>query len=112
VAHLNCGAVMLQTLEHPNDQLLRELAPQVLGAVVRRFRDFAAAEDAVQDALIAASWRWYWRRCGVSNDSVENRVALLNPEWDVHVLQSSRCHAEKCSQKFSIIHMLALTFLS
>lgn len=58
MAHLNCGAVMLQTLEHPNDQLLRELAPQVLGAVVRRFRDFAVAEDAVQEALIAAAGQW------------------------------------------------------
>ena len=35
----------------------RELAPQVLG-VVRRFRDSAAAEDAVQKALIAASLQW------------------------------------------------------
>ncbi len=41
-------------LEH----LLRELAPQVLGAVVRRFRDFAAAEDAVQEALLAAATQW------------------------------------------------------
>jgi RNA polymerase sigma factor (sigma-70 family) len=38
--------------------LLRELAPQVLGAVIRRSRDFAAAEDAVQQALIAAAERW------------------------------------------------------
>jgi RNA polymerase sigma factor (sigma-70 family) len=38
--------------------LVRELAPQVLGAVVRRFRDFAAAEDAVQEALIAAVMQW------------------------------------------------------
>ena len=40
------------------EHLLRELAPQVLGAVVRRFRDFAAAEDAVQEALIAAATQW------------------------------------------------------
>jgi RNA polymerase sigma factor (sigma-70 family) len=40
------------------EHLLRELAPQVLGVVVRRFRDFAAAEDAVQEALIAASRQW------------------------------------------------------
>src|SRR6188474_586937 len=40
------------------EHLLRELAPQVLGVVVRRFRDFAAAEDAVQEALIAASLQW------------------------------------------------------
>lgn len=38
--------------------LLRELAPQVLGAVARREGDFAAAEDAVQEALIAASEQW------------------------------------------------------
>jgi RNA polymerase sigma factor (sigma-70 family) len=38
--------------------LLRELAPQVLGAVARRFRDFAAAEDAVQEALITATLKW------------------------------------------------------
>jgi RNA polymerase sigma factor (sigma-70 family) len=30
----------------------------VLGAMVRRFRDFAACEDAVQDALIAAADQW------------------------------------------------------
>jgi RNA polymerase sigma factor (sigma-70 family) len=40
------------------EQLLRQLAPQVLGATLRRFRDFAAAEDAVQEALIAASAQW------------------------------------------------------
>jgi RNA polymerase sigma factor (sigma-70 family) len=38
--------------------LLRELGPQVLGAVVRRHEDFAAAEDAVQEALIAAATQW------------------------------------------------------
>src|SRR5687767_6896805 len=38
--------------------LLRELAPQVLGAVLRRYNDFASAEDAVQEALIAAAERW------------------------------------------------------
>ncbi len=41
-----------------NPELLRELAPQVLAAVLRRFRDFAAAEDAVQDALLAAAQAW------------------------------------------------------
>lgn len=40
------------------EHLLRELAPQVLGPVVRRFRDFGACEDAVQEALIAAADRW------------------------------------------------------
>jgi RNA polymerase sigma factor (sigma-70 family) len=40
------------------EHLLRELAPQVLGAVVRRHRDIAASEDAVQEALIAAAEQW------------------------------------------------------
>ena len=40
------------------EQLLRDLAPQVLGATLRRFRDFAACEDAVQEALIAAATQW------------------------------------------------------
>jgi RNA polymerase sigma factor (sigma-70 family) len=40
------------------EDLLRDLAPQVLGAVLRRYDDFAAAEDAVQDALVAAAEQW------------------------------------------------------
>jgi RNA polymerase sigma factor (sigma-70 family) len=40
------------------EHLLRELAPQVLGSVIRRFHDFAAAEDAVQEALLAAALQW------------------------------------------------------
>src|SRR5437660_1471495 len=40
------------------EHLLRELAPQVLGAVARRFRDFSSAEDAVQEAMIAAFTQW------------------------------------------------------
>jgi RNA polymerase sigma factor (sigma-70 family) len=46
--------------EPPADvgRLLRELAPQVLGGVTRRHRDFGAAEDAVQEALMAAARQW------------------------------------------------------
>lgn len=40
------------------DDLLRELAPRVLGALVRRYGHFDAAEDAVQEALLAAATRW------------------------------------------------------
>jgi RNA polymerase sigma factor (sigma-70 family) len=45
---------------HPRsvEQLLRDLTPQVLGALARRHRAFAAAEDATQEALIAASMQW------------------------------------------------------
>jgi RNA polymerase sigma factor (sigma-70 family) len=38
--------------------LLRELTPQVLGALVRRYGHFAIAEDAVQEALLAAAVQW------------------------------------------------------
>jgi RNA polymerase sigma factor (sigma-70 family) len=40
------------------EDLLRELAPQVLGVLVRRYRDFDAAEDAVQESLLAAAVHW------------------------------------------------------
>src|SRR5262245_43972597 len=38
--------------------LLRQLAPQALGAVVRRYGHFDTAEDAVQEALLAAALQW------------------------------------------------------
>ena len=46
--------------ERPPDveDLLRELAPQVLGVLARRSGDFDAAEDAVQEALLAAADHW------------------------------------------------------
>lgn len=56
------------------EHLLRDLAPHVLGAVVRRFRDFAASEDAVQEALIAAATQW--PRDGVPSNALG---------WLVHV---------------------------
>ncbi|MEU8662579.1 RNA polymerase sigma factor [Actinoplanes philippinensis] len=39
-------------------ELLRECAPQVLAVVARRYGDFGACEDAVQEALIAAARQW------------------------------------------------------
>ncbi|MFN8193047.1 MAG: DUF6596 domain-containing protein [Nocardioidaceae bacterium] len=41
-----------------NESLLRELVPAVIGVLVRRGADFAAAEDAVQDALVEAVRSW------------------------------------------------------
>ena len=49
---------MASALDISVRHLLRDLAPQVLGVVVRRFRDFAASEDAVQEALLAAATQW------------------------------------------------------
>ncbi|MEU4771585.1 sigma-70 family RNA polymerase sigma factor [Micromonospora sp. NPDC023644] len=40
------------------EHLLRTEAPQVLGALVRRFGHFDIAEDAVQEALLVASRAW------------------------------------------------------
>ncbi|MBQ1047202.1 sigma-70 family RNA polymerase sigma factor [Micromonospora sp. C51] len=40
------------------EDLLRRLAPQVLGALVRRYGHFDTAEDATQEALIAAATAW------------------------------------------------------
>jgi RNA polymerase sigma factor (sigma-70 family) len=39
-------------------RLLRDLTPLVLGVLVRRYRDFAGCEDAVQEALVAAARQW------------------------------------------------------
>ena len=41
-----------------SEDLWRDLTPQVLGAVVRRYGDFGIAEDAVQEALLAAATQW------------------------------------------------------
>ncbi len=46
--------------------LLRELAPRALGALVRRHGQFEACEDAVQEALLAATQQW--ERDGVPDD--------------------------------------------
>jgi RNA polymerase sigma factor (sigma-70 family) len=45
-------------LDTHTEHLLRDLAPQVLGVLLHRFRDFSAAEDAVQESLIAAANQW------------------------------------------------------
>jgi RNA polymerase sigma factor (sigma-70 family) len=44
--------------ETETEGLLRQLAPQALGAVVRRYGHFDTAEDATQEALLAAATRW------------------------------------------------------
>src|SRR5258708_11475945 len=43
---------------HVTEDLLRELAPQVLGVLVRRHGQFEECEDAVQEAVLAAAARW------------------------------------------------------
>ena len=48
------GAPGVQDIE----ELLRELAPEVLGALVRRYGRFGACEDAVQEAMLDALTSW------------------------------------------------------
>jgi RNA polymerase sigma factor (sigma-70 family) len=51
------------TTEAAIDAALRELAPRVLGSLVRRYGQFDACEDAVQEALLEAAVQW--RRSGM-----------------------------------------------
>jgi len=48
----------MAALDAAHQNLLRTLAPEVLGILCRRTKDFAAAEDAVQEALVAAAQQW------------------------------------------------------
>src|SRR6185369_1921947 len=50
--------VTSRPLDAGYEYLLRELAPQVLGSVIRRFRDFAPVEDSVQEALLVVVLKW------------------------------------------------------
>ncbi|MTD14785.1 RNA polymerase subunit sigma-24 [Nakamurella sp. YIM 132087] len=56
-------------------QLVRELAPQVIGVLVRRGADFASAEDAVQEALLKA-----WQ-AGVSDLPADPKGWLVTTAW-------------------------------
>jgi RNA polymerase sigma factor (sigma-70 family) len=65
------------------EDLLRELAPQVLGVLARRTGDFDAAEDAVQEALLAAAVRW--PRDGVPSEArgwlIQTATRRLIDQW-------------------------------
>src|SRR4030095_9688660 len=52
------GGVTSTVIGDTVEDLLRQLAPQVLGAVVRRYGHFGAAEDATQEALFTAAVQW------------------------------------------------------
>jgi predicted RNA polymerase sigma factor len=52
------GAAQHLTADAGVEDRLGELAPRVLGVLVRRDEDFAGCEDAVQEALVAAAQHW------------------------------------------------------
>jgi RNA polymerase sigma factor (sigma-70 family) len=46
------------TIDSATENLLRDLTPQVLGALIRRYGQFEECEDAVQEAVVAATLAW------------------------------------------------------
>ncbi|WP_240759045.1 RNA polymerase sigma factor, partial [Phytoactinopolyspora endophytica] len=59
------GLAVMAGTRDPVEDLLRELAPQVLATLARQYGQFDAAEDATQEALVAAITRW--RDQGIPN---------------------------------------------
>lgn len=75
------------------EHLLRELAPQVLGAILRRHRDFGGAEDAVQEALTAAAFQW--PRTGVPDNPRAWLIQVASRRLTDHVrVESARRRRE------------------
>ena len=71
---------------------MRELAPQVLGAVIRRFRDFAAAEDAVQEALVAAAVQWPKDGAPITDGVFPESKEFLVGYWIIDVDSPERAY--------------------
>src|SRR5262249_484807 len=74
---------MTKPWDATSEQLLRELAPQVLGSIARRFADFAAAEDAAQEAMIAAFTQWPQE--GVPDNPRGWLIQVAGPRMTAHV---------------------------
>jgi RNA polymerase sigma factor (sigma-70 family) len=73
----------VEKLSPETENLLRTLAPQVLGVLARRTGDFAAAEDAVQEALLAAAG--HWPREGVPDNPRGWLIQTAHRRWTDHV---------------------------
>jgi len=104
------------------EDLLRELAPQVLGAVMRRYGNFADAEDAAQEALIAAATAWpdagrpddplAWlirvasRRMAnqFRSDDARRRREALAASWSITPPQPAPAHDDTLTLMFMCCH--------
>ncbi|HVV16216.1 MAG TPA: sigma-70 family RNA polymerase sigma factor [Polyangia bacterium] len=86
----------MSELAAADQRLLRDLAPHVLAAVLRRSRDFAAAEDAVQEALLAAAQQW--PRYGRPDDPRAWLIRVASRRWtDEHRAAVARRRREQAT---------------
>jgi RNA polymerase sigma factor (sigma-70 family) len=77
-------------LSPATENLLRTLAPQVLGVLARRTGDFAAAEDAVQEALLAAAG--HWPSEGVPDNPRGWLIRTAHRRWTDHARSEAARH--------------------
>jgi len=98
-------ASSLRSLEH----LLREIAPQVLGALARRHRDFAAAEDAVQEALMDAAMQWPLEGIPENPGGWLYKVALRRLTDQVRSAAARRRREELIANELAIEEMQVLS---
>ena len=99
------------------EDLLRAAAPQVLGAVVRRYGDFDTCEDAVQEALLAAAQQW--PAAGVPENpkswlitvAARRRIELLRSETARRRREDAVLHEPPPAAATNVDDSLALLFL-
>jgi RNA polymerase sigma factor (sigma-70 family) len=83
------------------ENLLRTLAPQVLGVLARRSGDFATAEDAVQEALLAAAD--HWPRDGVPDNPRGWLLQTAHRRWTDQVRSgAARRHREEIAVRLEL----------
>ena len=82
--------------------LLRELAPQVLGTLVRRHGQFDACEDAVQEALLAAALQW------ASDGAPENPRSWLTTVASRRLVDEWRSESARRRREASVAALEAL----
>ena len=80
----------------PVEDLLRDLAPQVIGSLTRQSGDFDAAEDAVQEALIAAAD--HWSRDGIP----ENPRAWLQRTAGRRLIDQRRSEQARANRELQV----------